>query len=190
MLQVSLEGRKEERSYGFLAAKCLSEMSIVSVKALLNVWVRYGRHRCSKSHVCWLRTGMMSSLMNVWSWLLCLSANVAFSFLFLISFAHILSYKSKEKYYATDRPQRSVSNVIFFLLICSLLSFRFLLIFFLLSRAVCFPFVFPSCCLSFNIFLSRFGFSLLSFLLSFSRWLVCLLMILLFGWGAKVFLFS
>ena len=44
-------------------------MCSVAVKALLNVWVRYGRHRCSKSHVCWLRTRTLSSSMNVWSWL-------------------------------------------------------------------------------------------------------------------------
>ena len=66
------EGRKEGNSYGvekaFLAAKCLSETCSVTVKALLNVWMRYGRHRRSKSRVCWLRTGTLSSSMNVWSW--------------------------------------------------------------------------------------------------------------------------
>ena len=35
------------------------------IKALLNVRVRYGRHKCSKSRVCWLRTGTLSSSMNV-----------------------------------------------------------------------------------------------------------------------------
>ena len=42
-------------------------MRSITVKALLNVWVRYGRHRCSKSRVCWLRTGLLSLSMNVWS---------------------------------------------------------------------------------------------------------------------------
>ena len=46
----------------------MHEMCSVTGKALLNVWVRYGRHRCSKSRVCWLRTGMLTSFMNVWSW--------------------------------------------------------------------------------------------------------------------------
>ena len=54
-------------SLSFKVDKCLSKTCSVPVKALLNVWVRYNHHMCSKSHVCWLRTGTLSSSMNLWS---------------------------------------------------------------------------------------------------------------------------
>ena len=48
----SLVGRKSLWSWEWiLAAKCLSEMCVAIVKALSNVWVRYGCHRCSKGRL-------------------------------------------------------------------------------------------------------------------------------------------